>query len=139
MDENKQKENKKVEKKVKKSKIKKQVPKANVYVKSSYNNTAITFTDLNGNVLSTSSSGTVGFSGSKKSTAYAATRAGEDAYQKAQKYGVKEAVVYIKGAGMGRQAAVKGLRTSGLKITLLSDITPVPHNGCRPKRKPRGS
>lgn len=118
---------------------KKQIPKANVYIKSSYNNLIVTFTDLSGNTICSSSSGIVGYTGSRKSTAFAATKAGEDAYRKAERYGVREATVYITGAGMGRQAAVKGLKSAGLKITLLSDITPVPHNGCRPKRQPRGS
>jgi len=114
-----------------------QVSKAKVYVKSTYNNTIVTITDYNGNVLCASSPGVVGFSGSKKSTAYAATKAAEDAVLKAQKYGVKEGIVIIKGAGMGRQAAVKGLRSAGLNIISLSDYTPVPHGGVTPRKKPR--
>lgn len=125
---------------VKSSKKKKiNVPKVTVFIKSSYNNTMISISDPTGNVLSWSSPGSVGFSGSKKSTAYAATRAAEDAVNKAQKYGVREANVVIKGAGLGRQAAVKGLRSAGLRITSLSDHTPIPHGGVSPRKKPRGS
>ncbi len=114
-----------------------QVPKVKVYVKSTYNNTIVTITDYSGNVLTQSSPGMVGFTGSKKSTAYAATKAAELAVERAQKFGVKEAMVIIKGTGMGRQAAVKGLRTAGLNIVSLSDFTPVPHGGVTPRKKPR--
>jgi len=122
-----------------KKKKKIQVSKAKIYVVSSYNNTILTMTDYNGNVLCWSSSGTVGFSGSKKSTAYAATKAAEDLVAKSQKYGVSEVAVVVKGAGMGRQAAVKGLRGTGLRITSLSDYTPIPHGGSSPRKAPRGS
>ena len=137
------KENKMKEKDKEKSVVKKKkkdkviVPKGKVFVRSTYNNTIVSVTDLNGNVLSSSSGGVVGFTGSKKSTAFAATRAAEDAVTKAQKYGIKEAVVFVKGAGLGRQAAVKGLRSGGLKITLLMDMTSVPHGGVKPRKKPR--
>lgn len=120
-----------------KKKKKVQVPKVKVYVNSTYNNTIVTITDYNGNVLTQSSPGMVGFSGSKKSTAYAATKAAEDCVARAQKYGVKEGMVIIKGAGMGRQAAVKGLRSAGLNIISLSDFTPIPHGGSTPRKKPR--
>jgi small subunit ribosomal protein S11 len=122
---------------VDKKKKRVQVSRVKVYVNSTYNNTIISITDYNGNVLAASSPGVVGFSGSKKSTAYAATKAAEDAVERARKYGVKDAVVIIKGAGMGRQAAVKGLRSSGLNIVSLSDFTPVPHGGVTPRKKPR--
>ncbi|HOY46910.1 MAG TPA: 30S ribosomal protein S11 [Candidatus Dojkabacteria bacterium] len=112
-------------------------PKVKVFIKSTYNNTIVTIADYDGNVLVQSSPGMVGFSGSKKSTAYAATKAAEDAVMKAQKYGVREAMVVIKGAGMGRQAAVKGLRSAGLSISSLSDFTPVPHGGVTPRKLPR--
>ncbi|MCA9383669.1 30S ribosomal protein S11 [Candidatus Dojkabacteria bacterium] len=128
-----------VEKTASKKKKKVQVNKATVYVKSSYNNTTITVTDMSGNVLAWSTPGVVGFSGSRKSTAYAATKAAEDVVEKLQKYGVKSAVVIVKGTGMGRQAAVKGLRGAGLKISSLSDHTPIPHGGTMPRKKPRGS
>lgn len=120
-----------------KKKKKAQVQKAKVFIKSSYNNTIVSITDYDGNVLAWGSPGNVGFKGSKKSTAYAATKAAEEAVLKAQKNGVREAIVIIKGAGMGRQAAVKGLRQAGLKITSLSDFTPVPHGGVTPRKKPR--
>jgi small subunit ribosomal protein S11 len=114
-----------------------QVAKVKVYINSTYNNTIITVTDYKGNVLAASSPGVVGFSGSKKSTAYAATKAAEDAVIKAQKFGAREGMVIIKGAGMGRQAAVKGLRSAGLNIISLSDFTPVAHGGVTPRKKPR--
>jgi len=122
-----------------KSSKKKNIPRAIVYVNCSYNNTMISFTDLSGNLFAQSSSGCVGIHGSKKGTAYAATKSAIDAYEKASKYGVVEAICVIKGVGMGRKAALKGLRSSGLIITSLSDRTPVAHNGCRPRKKPRGS
>ncbi|MEA3357438.1 MAG: 30S ribosomal protein S11 [Patescibacteria group bacterium] len=118
-------------------KQKKKVPSCHVYIEATFNNTMITITDPEGNVLVSSSPGVVGFSGTKKSTAFAATKAAENAVVKAKKYGIREAKIYIKGAGSGRNAAVKGLDASGLRITLLSDITPLPHNGCRPRKKPR--
>ncbi|MDD3662058.1 MAG: 30S ribosomal protein S11 [Candidatus Dojkabacteria bacterium] len=120
-----------------KRKVKKNVSEALVYVNATFNNTIITITDPEGNVLSSSSPGLVGFKGSKKSTAFGATKAAEDAAYKAQKYGVREAKVYIKGPGSGRNAAVKGIDSAGIRITLLSDITPLPHNGCRPRKQPR--
>lgn len=123
----------------KKKKKKVQVTKGKIMIKSSYNNTQISLTDLEGNVLAWSSAGNVGFSGSRKSTAYAATKAAEAVVEKAQGYGVKEVVVIVKGTGMGRQAAVKGLRGAGLKITSLSDHTTIPHGGVTPRKKPRGS
>jgi small subunit ribosomal protein S11 len=120
-----------------KKKVKKQVLKAIVNVKSSYNNTIISICDYEGNVLTQSSPGVIGYTGSRKSTAYAATKAAEDAVEKAMKYGVKEAIVIVKGAGMGRQAAVKGIRSGGLKISSLSDHTPIMHGGTTPRKKPR--
>lgn len=122
-----------------KKKKKISVAKAKIFVTSSYNNTNITITDYDGNVLAWSSPGAVGFKGSRKSTAFAATKAAEDAVQKAQKYGIQSAIVIVKGTGMGRQAAVKGIRTAGLRVTSLSDHTPVPHGGTMPRKKPRGS
>jgi len=122
-----------------KKKKKVQVAKVLITVSSTYNNTIISVTDYEGNVLAWSSPGVVGFSGSRKSTAFAASKAAEDAVAKAQKYGVHEAAVIVKGTGMGRQAAVKGIRTAGLKITSISDYTPIPHGGSTPRKKPRGS
>lgn len=121
----------------KKKKGKLSSPKVKVIVNCSYNNTIVTVTDYNGAVVASSSGGTVGFSGSRKSTAYAATRAGENAASQAMKRGAKEAVVLVKGIGEGRNGAVKGVRASGIKITSLSDRTPIPHGGCRARRIPR--
>jgi len=125
----------KVEKKKKKIKI--TSPKVMVNITSTYNNTLISVTDYLGNVLSASSCGKVGFSGSKKSTAYAATKAGEDAANKAVTLGAREAEVVIRGIGIGRQAAVKGIRSGGLRITTLSDKTPIPHGGCKSRKTPK--
>jgi len=118
-------------------KSKRNVPECYVYVQASFNNTIVTITDPGGNVLASSSPGVVGFKGTKKSTAFAATRAAVDAVTKAQKFGIKEAKVYLKGPGQGRNAAVKGLDSAGIRITLLSDVTPIPHNGCRSRKRPR--
>ncbi len=130
---NKKKKNTKVAKK----KVKKQVQKVKVYIKSGYNNTIVSIADYEGNILSQSSGGCVGFKGSKKSTAFAATKAAEDAVEKARKYGIKEAIVIVRGMGMGRQAAVKGIRAAGLKITSLSDHTRIPHGGTSPRKMPK--
>lgn len=132
----KEKESKEVVKVKKKKKI---ITKAVVYVNCTYNNTIISFADHLGNIFASSSSGCVGIKGARKGTAYAATKSAYDAYDKASKFGIQEAAVVVKGVGMGRKAAVKGLRTAGLIITSLSDRTPIPHNGCRPRKKPRGS
>lgn len=123
--------------KTKKIKIKRNVPQCNVYVEASFNNTIITITDPDGNTLASSSAGVVGFKGTKKSTAFAATKAAQDAVNKAQKYGIREAKVYIKGPGAGRNSAVKGLDASGLRITLLADVTTLPFDGCRARKMPR--
>lgn len=120
-----------------KKKIRSTVEKGKAFITSTFNNTIISVTDTRGNVLSWSSAGVVGFKGSKKSTPYAASKAAEDAATKSSKYGMREVAVYLKGPGPGRQMAVKGLRTGGLKITTLTDVTPMPHNGCRAKKKPR--
>ncbi|MFS8130982.1 MAG: 30S ribosomal protein S11 [Candidatus Dojkabacteria bacterium] len=128
---------KKVEKVVKKKKAKISVPKVLVRVNSTYNNTIISVTDYAGNVISYSSCGLVGFKGSKKSTAYAAQKAGEDAALKAMNVGARESEVIVDGVGIGRQAAVKGVRSAGLRITSLIDKTPVPHGGTKPRKKPK--
>jgi small subunit ribosomal protein S11 len=124
-------------KEIKKKKLRLTSPKVRVVINSSYNNTIVAITDYTGNVVSTSSGGTVGFSGSRKSTGFAATKAGEDAARKAMKVGALEAIVVVKGIGEGRQSAVKGIRAAGLRITSLSDFTPLPHGGCRPRRMPK--
>ena len=127
----------KIEKVVKQKKVKKKVSKGLVFVKSTFNNTVISAADEKGNIIAIASPGQIGFKGSRKSTAYAATKASELLVEKLQKFGMTEAAVTIKGIGPGRQAAVKGMRAAGLKITKLIDRTPVPHNGCRSKKKPR--
>ncbi|MCL4392943.1 30S ribosomal protein S11 [Patescibacteria group bacterium] len=118
-------------------KAKRTVRKGRAYVKSTYNNTIITITDPNGNVLASSSGGIAGFKGTRKATPYAASRAAENVVSKVQKYDLSEVDVLISGFGLGRQMAVKSLKSAGLKILSLSDVTPIPHNGCRPKKQPR--
>lgn len=128
------------EKKVKASTKKKKklaVDSGRAYVQASFNNTIVTLTDSDGNTLVQGSPSAVGFSGSKRSTAFAATKAAKEAALSAiKKYGLKEVKVYISGVGTGRNAAVKGLDSAGLKITLLADRTPIPHNGCRSRKMP---
>ncbi len=120
-----------------KRKVKKNVQTGLAYIQCSFNNTLVTITDVSGNVLSWSSAGLKGFRGSKKSTPYAAQMAAEDAGKKAQDYGLRTLSVFVKGPGGGREAAIRGLANIGYNVTLLRDITPIPHNGCRPKKKRR--
>jgi small subunit ribosomal protein S11 len=115
----------------------KNIPRGRAYVSSTFNNTIVTITDPNGNVLSWASSGVVGFKGSRKSTPYAAQLAAERAAQSAMENGVREIEVAVKGPGPGREAAVRALSASGLRISTIRDITPIPHNGCRARRRPR--
>jgi len=123
-------------KKTKKVKIK--VTSGAAHILASFNNTIITLTDDSGNALVTYSPNRVGFKNSKKKTAYAATRAASAAATEAmEKYGLQEIKVFVKGAGVGRNAAVKGLASAGLQVTAITDITRTPHNGCRPPRKPK--
>ena len=119
-----------------KKKVAKQVPHGHAHIHSSYNNTIITITDLNGNALAWSSSGHLGFKGPKKSTPYAASQVAEDVVKKVAAYGVKEVNVFINGIGSGRDSAVRTLNSAGLSILSVKDMTPTPHNGCRPP-KPR--
>ncbi len=120
----------------KRKKIKKVVASGIIHIKATFNNTILTLTDLKGEVLCWASCGSVGYSGTKKGTAYAAQKAAESLMLKAQKYGVKEVVVRIKGPGPGREAAIRTLQTKGLRIKQIEDVTPLPHNGCRaPKRR----
>lgn len=122
----------------KKKRVKKEIPAfAHAYVTASFNNTLVTITDLGGNPLCRSSAGTAGFKGTKKATSFASTRVGLQAAEKAQKLGVKEIAVFIKGPGVGRNAAVKALKAGGLGIRSIADITPIPHDGCRPKKRRR--
>ncbi len=120
-------------------KSKKNVPKGYMYISSTFNNTICSITDTEGNVIANSSGGVVGFKGTRKKTPYAASKASEDVINKAIKMGLKEVDIFLKGAGPGRQLAVKAVRTSGIKVLSLVDATKIPHNGCRPKKKPRKS
>ncbi|MEO1130558.1 MAG: 30S ribosomal protein S11 [Planctomycetota bacterium] len=121
----------------KQKKIRKNVVRGVAHVKATFNNTIVTITDVNGETLAWDSAGTMGFKGSRKSTPFAATRAAESCGHKARKMGMVECEVRIKGAGAGRESAVTALATTGLKVTALEDHTPVPHNGCRPRKKRR--
>jgi small subunit ribosomal protein S11 len=118
-------------------KITRNVPSGIVFVKATFNNTIVSITDLAGNVLSWASAGKVNFSGSRKSSAYAATVAAQDAANTAMSFGMKEVEVNLSGPGAGRESAVRGLQSSGLIVTTIRDTTPVPHNGCRPRKRRR--
>jgi len=124
-------------KKGSKKKIKKNVPTGIAHIRATFNNTIITITDLKGNVIAWSSSGTQGFKGSRKSTPFASQLAAESAARKAQEHGMKSVCVYVKGPGAGRESALRALQAAGFKITLLRDVTPIPHNGCRPPKRRR--
>lgn len=113
------------------------VEKGKVFITATFNNTIVTITDRDGNTLCWGSSGMAGFKGARKSTPYAATTAVEAVARKAQDWGLREVEVYIKGPGAGRDAALRGLKAVGLGITLIADVTPIPHNGVRPKKKRR--
>lgn len=113
------------------------VSRAVVYVKATFNNTLVTVTDPNGDTLIRESAGTMGFKGSRKSTPFAAQRAAESAAIKARKMGVNEVEVKVKGPGSGRESAVTSLQAAGMKIVSIEDVTPIPHNGCRPRKKRR--
>ena len=115
----------------------KSVPRGRAYVQSTFNNTLITITDPNGNVLSWASAGQAGFKGSRKSTPYAAQIASETAARKAMEHGMRQVDVFVKGPGSGREAAVRALQSSGLIVLSIKDSTPVPHNGCRPPKRRR--
>jgi small subunit ribosomal protein S11 len=121
----------------KKKKEKKNIQSGIAHIQSTFNNTIITITDMNGNVISWSSAGVKGFKGSRKSTPYAAQQAAEDAAKKAMVHGLKNIEVYIKGPGSGREAALRSLQSMGLSIKLIRDVTPIPHNGCRQSKRRR--
>ena len=123
--------------KVVKRKIKRHIAKAIVHVKASFNNTHVTVTDPNGDTLAWGAAGIVGFKGTRKSTPFAATRAAEHAAQGAMRLGVKEVIVKVKGAGSGRESAIRALSTSGLNVVSIEDVTPLPHNGCRARKRRR--
>ena len=107
------------------------------HVKATFNNTVISVTDVNGETLCWASAGTIGFKGSRKSTPFAATRAAEEVANKAKKFGVREIEVRVRGAGSGRESAVTAMQNAGLRITAVEDRTPIPHNGCRPRKRRR--
>ncbi|KPK40892.1 MAG: 30S ribosomal protein S11 [Omnitrophica WOR_2 bacterium SM23_29] len=125
-------------KKVKsKKKVAKNIPNAIAHIQATFNNTIVTITDKSGNAIVWTTSGSSGFSGSKKSTPFAAQIAAENAAKKAMAHGVKEVEVYVKGPGAGRESAIRALQAAGLAISLIKDVTPVPHNGCRPPKRRR--
>ncbi len=115
----------------------KQVTSGIAHIQASFNNTIVTISDKNGNTIAWSSSGAVGFSGSKKSTPFAAQIAAENAAKKAIEHGMKEVEVYVKGPGSGRESAIRALQAAGLSISVIKDVTPIPHNGCRPPKRRR--
>jgi small subunit ribosomal protein S11 len=122
---------------LRKKKEKKHVPNGVAHIQATFNNTMITISDANGNVLAWSSSGSKGFKGSRKSTPFAAQIAAEDAAKKAQEHGVKSIEVYVKGPGSGRESALRALQAAGFSINFIRDVTPIPHNGCRPPKRRR--
>jgi small subunit ribosomal protein S11 len=121
----------------KKKKVRRSVAKGVAHVKATFNNTVVTITDPQGNVLCTDSAGTIGFKGSRKSTPFAAQRAAEACAEKAMKMGMREVEVRVKGPGSGRESAITALQAAGLKVTAIEDVTPIPHNGCRPRKRRR--
>ena len=118
-------------------KDRKNIEKGQAHIHSSFNNTIVTITDPVGNVVSWSSAGILGFKGSRKSTPYAAQMAAEEAAKKASEHGLKSVEVYVKGPGSGRESAIRALQTAGLEISMIKDVTPIPHNGCRPPKRRR--
>jgi small subunit ribosomal protein S11 len=124
-------------KKSSKKRIRRHVGKAIVHIKASFNNTMISITDVNGDTLCWDSAGTIGFKGSRKSTPFAAQQAAEKCARAARKFGVVEMEVRVKGAGSGRESAITALQSAGMRISSIEDVTPLPHNGCRPKKKRR--
>ena len=122
---------------IKKKKIQKGVTLGIAHIQASFNNTIITITDKQGNTLTCCSPGMVGYSGSKKSTPFAAQIAASQAARKAKEVGLKEVIIYVKGPGSGRDSAIRAIQASGLTVTAIKDVTPIPHNGCRPKEKRR--
>ena len=115
----------------------KNIERGAAHIRSSFNNTLVTITDLQGNAIAWSSAGSLGFRGSKKSTPFAAQSAAETAATHAKEYGLKTVEVYVKGPGSGREAAIRALQTAGLEVNMIKDVTPIPHNGCRPPKRRR--
>lgn len=124
--------------KARKKRVKKNVPEGEVHIHATFNNTVVTITDKEGNVISWDSAGTQGIKGSKKSTPFAAGMAAESAGKKASDMGMKMVDVFVKGLGSGREAAIRSLATAGLEVKSITDVTPIPHNGCRPPKRRRG-
>ena len=120
-----------------KKKERKNIQNGIAHIQSTFNNTIITITDTNGNTIAWSSAGSQGFKGSRKSTPFAAQLAADDAAKKAQEHGVQNIEVYVKGPGSGREAALRALQAAGFNVTLIRDVTPIPHNGCRPPKRRR--
>ena len=120
-----------------KKKVKKNVQSGIAHIQSTFNNTIVTITDVSGNVVSWSSAGVRGFKGSRKSTPFAAQLAAEDAAKKAMDHGMRSIVVFVNGPGSGRESALRALQAAGFKISLIRDVTPIPHNGCRPPKRRR--
>jgi small subunit ribosomal protein S11 len=118
-------------------KIKKNIPVGSAHIQTTFNNTIVSITDQSGNVIAWSSAGSLGFKGSRKGTPYAAQMASEAAAKKAMEMGLKQVDVYVKGPGAGRETAIRALQAAGLEITAIKDVTPVPHNGCRPPKRRR--
>ena len=124
--------------KARKRKVKKNVPEGKAFIHSTFNNTLVTLADKEGNALTWASAGTLGIKGSKKSTPFAAGQAAEKAGRAAYEMGMRKVEVFAKGLGSGRETAIRSLQTAGLEITSITDTTPIPHNGCRPPKRPRG-
>ncbi len=124
-------------KKVRKRKIRKNILKGIAHIQSTFNNTVVSISDMEGNVISWASAGSIGNKGSKKSTSFAAQRTAEEAGKKAMDQGMKEIDVYVKGPGSGRETAIRSLQAIGFKINSIRDVTPIPHNGCRPPKQRR--
>ena len=122
---------------VKRRRERKNIEKGAVHIQSTFNNTIVTITDVQGNAISWASSGGLGFRGSKKSTPFAAQNAAEVAAKAAMEHGLKSVEVYVKGPGSGREAAIRALQTVGLEVKMIKDVTPIPHNGCRPPKRRR--
>ena len=122
---------------VKRRRDKKNIDRGAAHICSSFNNTIVTITDVNGNAISWASAGGLGFMGSKKSTPFAAQMAAETAAKAAMEHGMKTVEVFVKGPGTGREAAIRALQTAGLDVTMIKDVTPIPHNGCRPPKRRR--
>ena len=127
----------KVARRTTRRKAKKNIERGAVHIRSSFNNTIVTITDVAGNAISWASSGGLGFRGSRKSTPFAAQMAAETAAKAAQEHGLKTVEVYVKGPGSGREAAIRALQAAGLEVNMIKDVTPIPHNGCRPPKRRR--